>query len=113
MGIVSLTPLDIQVQDRQKIPTTMKFLLIVALLPCALAQCPEFPPPECQGADMLCGGNPMEDGCPSPQWCMAVNPYDRCSSRAICPQECLPTDLIALEYLTKMAVQHSTRACLL
>merc|ERR1712018_295270 len=100
MGIVSLTPLDIQVQDRQKIPTTMKFLLIVALLPCALAQCPEHPPPECHGADILCGGMPMCDGvpcdggCPSAQWCMTVNPFERCSSRAACPTECLPTELM-------------------
>ena len=80
----------------RKIPTTMKFLLIAALLPCALAQCPgdDMPVPECQGSDKLCGGMPMEDGCPSPRWCMSVNPYERCSSTAACPQECLPTDMI-------------------
>jgi len=74
----------------------MKLLLIVALLPCALAQCPgdDMPPLECQGADLVCGGMPMEDGCPSPLWCMARNPYERCSSRVTCPQECLPTDLM-------------------
>merc|ERR1712126_541702 len=69
------------INNFRKNPTTMKFLLIVALLPCALAQCPEEELPECQRADMLCGGRPREDGCLSSYWCMYIDPYAKCSSK--------------------------------
>merc|ERR1712136_388614 len=76
------------INNFKKNPTTMKFLLIVALLPCALAQCPEEELPECQRADMLCGGRPREDGCLSSYWCMYIDPYAKCSSKNHCPVEC-------------------------
>jgi len=80
----------------------MKLLLIVALLSCALAQCPPFQddtpeePLTCQGADMVCGGTTMTDdyGCQwkTHQWCMTVYPEEKCPS--FCPPECQPTELI-------------------
>merc|ERR1712136_285175 len=82
------------INNFKKNPTTMKFLLIVALLPCALAQCPEEELPECQRADMLCGGRPREDGCLSSYWCMFIDPYAKCSSKKQCPAECLDTELM-------------------
>merc|ERR1711872_848356 len=80
------------INNFKKNPTTMKFLLIFALLPCALAQCPEEETPECQQADMLCGGIPGEDGCPSSYWCKYIDPYAKCSSREVCPAECGSTE---------------------
>merc|ERR1712136_196728 len=80
------------INNFKKNPTTMKFLLIVALLPCTLAQCPEEELPECQRADILCGGRPREDDCLSPYWCKNIDPYAKCSSKEKCPAECLSTE---------------------
>merc|ERR1712179_847123 len=73
--------------------TMMKFIALVALLPFVLVECPEYEPVECKGADLLCGGFPDDEGCISQEWCMPVNPYERCSARASCPMECQSGDM--------------------
>ena len=67
----------------------MKLFIFVLLVPFVFCdECPEFEPETCDAPNLLCGGEPDMKGCPTPQWCMHVDPYAACSARAFCPQVC-------------------------
>ena len=66
----------------------MKLLVLALLITYALSDCPPQPPVECQGSDLLCGGEQDSKGCPTAQWCLPVDPYAHCSAKAECPRTC-------------------------
>merc|ERR1711994_242469 len=81
---------ELQLEDQKRIK--MRFFVVVLLIPLVYGDCPTPPEaPECKGASLLCGGEPGPDGCPTPTWCLEVDPYAPCSSRVTCPVTC-PTD---------------------
>jgi len=68
----------------------MKLLIVAFLIPFVYGDCP--PPPKdpvvCTGSDIMCGGEADANGCPTPNWCLTVDPYAPCSAHAACPMTC-------------------------
>merc|ERR1712018_159691 len=85
MGLL-VTTLRLRRINRYK----MKLLVLLAVASYVFSDCPPPPkdPVECKGADLMCGGEEGPDGCPTANWCMPVDPYAACSSRATCPIAC-------------------------
>ena len=72
----------------------MKLVLILLFIPSVFGDCPTIPENlnDCSSPNLLCGGEEDEDGCPTAQWCLEVDPYAKCSARAFCPTIC-PSDM--------------------
>ena len=69
----------------------MKPIIWTVFVPLVLGGCPSYQAPEdCEAPNLLCGGEPDENGCPTPQNCKFVEPYARCSAREFCPITCPP-----------------------
>ena len=67
----------------------MKLFVAALLLPLVAGECPAVAPVECQGADLLCGGEPdpwSSEGCPMPMYCMPNDPAADCPAN--CPVTC-------------------------
>merc|ERR1712110_298976 len=82
--------MGIVVASRKQHRYKMKLLIVAFLIPFVYGDCP--PPPKdpvvCTGSDMLCGGEADANGCPTPNWCLHVDPYAPCSIHANCPMTC-------------------------
>jgi len=68
----------------------MKLFIFTLILPHVLG-CPDVEDVVCQAQSLKCGGELDQDGCPTPQTCLSVDPYARCSESAYCPVTC-PAD---------------------